>query len=178
MVESFAKNITIIEERIRLLRDLKGISQLELAHELGVSRSVINSWENGYINISLRQLVKLSYYYKVPIDYILGLTTKFDRSIYDFRPCLDLKVLGNNIRKIRKLEQLTQEQLAKKIKSLRSCIGHYERGVRMMSTADLKDICNTFGYSADWCVGNTQTFIKREKKVTIKEEDIRSYIEV
>ena len=178
MVEDFTKNITIVEERVRLLRDMKGLSQKELANILGISRAAINSWENGYSNITLKQLVKLSYYYKVPIDYMLGLTTWFDRSIYDFVDSLDLQFLGNNLRKIRKLENMNQENFAKKVKTIRSSIGHYERGRRMISIADLKDICNTFGYSADWCVGNTKTCIRRDKKITIKSNEIREYIEV
>ncbi len=178
MVENFEKNITIIEERIRLLRDLKNLSQEDLAKNIGVARATINSWENGYSNVPLDKLVKLAYFYKVPVDYMLGLTTKFDKSIYEFTNELDLIYLGNNIRKIRKLENLSQENFAKAIKTIRSSIGHYEKGRRMISTADLKDICNTFGYSADWCVGNTKTCIRRDKKIIIKEEEIREYIDV
>jgi len=100
------KNLTIIEIRIKFLRDLKGLSQLELAKNIGVSRSVINSWENGYANISLRKLVKLSYFFKVPIDYILGLINDFNKDDYDFKENIDLKYLGRNIRIIRVIEGL------------------------------------------------------------------------
>jgi len=95
------ENLTVVEIRIKFLRELKGLTQWELAEKIGVSRSVINSWENGYANISLRKLVKLSYYFQVPIDYILGLITEFNKSDYNFREDLDLKYLGRNIRIIR-----------------------------------------------------------------------------
>jgi len=101
------KNLTIIEIRIKFLRDLKGLSQLELAKNIGVSRSVINSWENGYANISLRKLVKLSYFFKVPIYYILGLINDFNKDDYDFKENIDLKYLGRNIRIIRVIEGLS-----------------------------------------------------------------------
>ena len=81
-----SKSLTVIEIRIRFLRDLKGLTQKNLAKSLNVSQALINSWENGYQNISLRQLVKLSYFYQVPIDYIIGLTTEYDKSIYNFFP--------------------------------------------------------------------------------------------
>ncbi len=54
-----SKNVTVIEVRIKLLRDIKGISQSELAKDLNVSRSLINSWENGYADISLQKLLRL-----------------------------------------------------------------------------------------------------------------------
>lgn len=171
-------NLTVVEKRIKLLRDLKGLSQYELAHDLGVSQSAVNSWERGYNNIPVNQLVRLSYYYKVPIDYIFGLISKFDRNDYQFKNELDLKYMGNNLRIIRKLECLTQTEFAEKIKTKFSNISYYESGKRTISSPDLKDICNTFGFSADWVCGNTKTCIRREKKIKIKEEEIREYIEL
>ena len=67
------KNITIIEERIYLLRVKNHFTQLDVAKKLGVSRSLINNWENGFSNISLKQLIKLAYIYQAPIDYLLGI---------------------------------------------------------------------------------------------------------
>lgn len=172
------KNLTIIEIRIKFLRDLKGLSQMELAEKLGVSRSVINSWENGYANISLRKLVKLSYFFKVPIDYILGLINEFNKNDYEFKENLDLKYLGRNIRIIRIIEGLNQREFALKIKTKPSSISYYECGKMSISTADLKDICNTFGFSADWCIGNTLECIRRDVKIKIKPEEIRSFLKL
>ena len=77
------KDLTIIEIRIRFLRELKGITQVEVAKQLNVTQALVNSWENGYSNISLKQLIRLSYFYQVPVDYILGLTPKFCRGAID-----------------------------------------------------------------------------------------------
>lgn len=172
------KDLTIIEIRIRFLRELKGITQVEVAKQLNVTQALVNSWENGYSNISLKQLIRLSYFYQVPVDYILGLITKFDRTIYQFKDSLDLKYLGNMVRILRKMESLTQEEFATKIHTKRSNISYYESGKMSMSSADLKEICDTFGYSADWCLGNTLECIKREKKVKIKPEEIKEFIAI
>lgn len=172
------ENLTVIEIRIKFLRELKGLKQWELAKELGVSRSVINSWENGYANISLRKLVKLSYYFQVPIDYILGLITEFNKNDYNFRNNLDLKYLGRNIRIIRIISGLNQKEFAEKIKTKPSSISYYECGKMSMSSADLKDICNTFGFSADWCVGNTLECIRRDIKIKVKPEEIRTFLNI
>lgn len=172
------KSLTIIEIRIKLLRDLKGLTQKELARELNVSRTLVNSWENGYTEISLRQIMKLSYYFRVPIDYILGLTTDFERDIYQFRQDLDIEYLGKNLKIIRKLERLTQEQFSKLVHLPRSTIGRYENSYSTLSSVDLKQICNAFGYSADWCVGNTSLCIRRNKKIQIPEEEINQFIAI
>ncbi len=76
------------------------------------------------------------------------------------------------------MADLTQDGFAKKISTQRSNISYYESGKQAMSSADLKDICNTFGFSADWCLGNIKTCIRREKKIKISEEEIREYIEI
>lgn len=172
------ENLTIIEIRIRFLRDLKGLMQKDVARELNVSRALINSWENGYSNISLKQLMRLSYFYQVPVDYILGLTTKFDKNIYQFKNELDLKFLGSRIRLIRKIEGYNQEDFSTKVHIDRSSLSLYENGKINISNADLKEICDTFGYSADWCLGNTLECIKREKKVKIKPEEIKEFIAI
>ncbi len=172
------KNLTIIEIRLRLLRDIKGITQKELAKALNISRALVNSWENGYTDISIKMLVKIAYYFKVPIDYILGLTTKFNKSIYNYQSELDRLFLGKRLRIIRKVNNLNQDELAKLMHIDRSCISNYERGKFNIPITYLKDICNTFGYSADWCVGNTLECIKRNKKVIIKDEDINTIISI
>lgn len=171
-------DITVVEKRLKFLRDLKGLTQKELGTILGVSQSLINSWENGYQNISLSQLVKLSYFYQVPIDYIFGLITKFNNKDYTFKSELDLISLGKNLKLIRKMENLTQSEFASKIKTNFTNISNYEKGKATISSADFKDICNTFGYSADWCIGSTLECIKRPKKIALKEEEIRKFIKI
>ncbi len=172
------KNLTIVEIRLKFLRDLKGITQTTLANQLHVTQALVNSWENGYQNISLKQLIKVSYFYKVPIDYILGLTTKYSKNIYHFIPKLDALILGKNIRIIRKMAGLTQEEFALKLHTKRSNISYYESGKMIMSSADLKEICNTFGFSADWCLGSTNTCIRREAQIKIKDEEIKEFINI
>ena len=46
----------------------------------------------------------------------------------------------------------------------------------MMSTADLKQICEVFGYSADYIVGNTLECLKYKVKNKIKTKEIREMI--
>lgn len=172
------KDITIIEKRINKLRFQNNLTQNELATKMEVSRSLVNNWENGYANISLKQLMKLAYLYQVPIDYLLGIIEAKDNYSYTLKKELDLKDLGLKIKQLRKDMNLTQAKFAEKVDTKRSNISYYETGSMMISTADLKQICETFGVSADYLLGNTNTNIKRRRKNKIKPKDIKEKITI
>ena len=65
---------TIYTERIKYLRTEKGLSQEDLAKELGVSNAIISRWENGLREPSMSSLIALAKFFHVSIDYIVGLT--------------------------------------------------------------------------------------------------------
>lgn len=170
------KNVTVIEERIFNIRERIGYTQEELAKKLGVSRSLVNNWENGYANISLKQLIKLAYIYQVPIDYLLGIIEEIDDYEYHYIDTMDLKSIGLKLKEIRKTNKMTQDKFAQKIDTKRSSISYYEIGRMMISTADLKQICETFGVSADYIVGNINNNITRNKKQKLKVKDIKEKV--
>ena len=173
---SMEENLTIIEKRIRALRERIGYSQIEIAKILGVNRSLIALWENGYANISLKQLIKLAYIYQVPIDYLLGIIEEIDNYDYHYIDTMDLKSIGLKLKDIRKTNKMTQDKFAQKIDTKRSSISYYEIGRMMISTADLKQICETFGVSADYIVGNINNNITRDKKQKLRVKDIKEKV--
>lgn len=61
-------------EMIKSLRAEKGLSQSQLAKEVGVSTGNIGDWEIGRSKPGYVALVALSRYFGVPSDYLLGLT--------------------------------------------------------------------------------------------------------
>ena len=125
-------DLTIIEERIRSLRERNMFTQRELASIIGVSRNLICLWENGYANIALKQIIKFCKIYNVSLDYILGLSDTTKEIEYHFIDNLDLTYVGKKIREIRKNALLTQEKFAKKIDTKRSSISYYEIGKMMI----------------------------------------------
>ena len=63
-------------------RKRRGISQKEAAIDLGISQALLSHYENGIRECSLDFLVKLSDYYGVTCDYLLGhSTTKSSKSL-------------------------------------------------------------------------------------------------
>ena len=61
-------------ERIKYLRIEKGLSQDDLAKELGVSNAIISLWENGLREPSMSSLIVMANFFHVSIDYIVGLS--------------------------------------------------------------------------------------------------------
>lgn len=63
----------MIGETIRELRDSFNISQVELAKNLGVTKQCVSNWENDNILPSIDMLIKISKFFNVTTDYLLGL---------------------------------------------------------------------------------------------------------
>ncbi|MFC6324001.1 helix-turn-helix domain-containing protein [Companilactobacillus baiquanensis] len=59
-------------QRIAKLRVRKNLSQPQLADILHVSQSTVAMWESNRRNVSNDDLKKLSKYFKVSTDYLLG----------------------------------------------------------------------------------------------------------
>lgn len=60
-------------ERLKELRIEKQIGQVELAKELGVSKGIISLWENDLREPKLSNLIALSAFFKVSMDYLAGI---------------------------------------------------------------------------------------------------------
>lgn len=60
--------------RIRALREDKDITQKDMAQHLHCSQQVYSNYELGQRDIPTDILIKLSEFYDVSTDYILGLT--------------------------------------------------------------------------------------------------------
>ncbi len=61
-------------QRIRDLREDNDLTQKQMAKTLNCSQQVYSNYELGQRDIPTDILIKLSKYYKVSTDYILGLT--------------------------------------------------------------------------------------------------------
>lgn len=72
-----------IAERIRFLREKSGMTQSDLAKNLGISRSAVNSWEMSLSTPSVSNIVEMSILFGVPTDCILSISDKILIDITD-----------------------------------------------------------------------------------------------
>lgn len=62
------------KSRLRELRLEKNVSQKSLAEIVNMSKMAISHWESGHSEPSIAQLIILSEYFDVTVDYLIGKT--------------------------------------------------------------------------------------------------------
>ena len=60
--------------RLKELREIQGISQMELARKTGLSQSAIAKWELNKTEPSASAIITLAKFFNETTDYILGVT--------------------------------------------------------------------------------------------------------
>lgn len=58
--------------RIKELRTARGLTQVEFANNLSVSKQAVSNWENNNIQPSIDMLLKIADFFGVTTDYLLG----------------------------------------------------------------------------------------------------------
>lgn len=66
----------MLGEQIKSLRLAKGINQVELAKDLGVSKQTVSNWENNNILPSVELLITIAKYFSCTTDYLLELDVR------------------------------------------------------------------------------------------------------
>lgn len=68
-----SKELFSLADRIKTLRESAGLTQAEVARQLGISRSGVNAWEMGLSVPSTQYIVELARNFKISTDYLLGM---------------------------------------------------------------------------------------------------------
>ena len=62
----------MLEERIRVLREKRGLSQEELGDAVGVTKQTVSNWENGNITPAMDKFIRLLEFFHTTPNYLLG----------------------------------------------------------------------------------------------------------
>lgn len=143
--------------KLKKVRIYADVSQKEVASKLGVAYSSYNTWEREYDLIPLRQLDKFCNIFQVSLDYVLGFTEVWE---YENSKRIDPKLLAKRIKRIRRENDLTQDELAKILNITRSSISKYENGINLALTSYIIGFCKYFHVSADFITGKIDEEIK------------------
>ena len=99
-----------INERIHDLRERSGLTQSDLAIQLGMTRSGVNAWEMGISKPSLENLVILSRILHTTTDYLLGNNNEETIVINDFTP-EEKEMVMRMVHYIEEVHQLPSRQI-------------------------------------------------------------------
>jgi DNA-binding helix-turn-helix protein len=138
-------------ERLFLFREENDLTQEKMGAIVNTKKWSITKWENGKEIIPLPKLNIYANYFNTSMDYILKLTNKKGSTIYC--ATLDPKIVGQNIKKVRKDNNISQRELAKELGTTQSVIYGYENGKFLILTAFAYQICVKYNVSMDWLCG-------------------------
>lgn len=142
----------MITERLRDIREDNDLTQTDMAEILKTTQANYSRWESGTEFIPLKKLTMFCNYFDVSMDYIVGLTRKLNGN---GKHELNNKVIGKNLKKLRKDKNITQTDLAKLLNTSQSTISAYESGKTTLLTAFALQIINNYNVSLDWLVGRS-----------------------
>ena len=70
-----------IADKIKALRESRGMTQAKLARQLGITRSGVNAWEMGLSVPSTQYVVDLALFFNVSSDFLLGIDSSFTLNV-------------------------------------------------------------------------------------------------
>lgn len=138
--------VDLFNNNLKYCREELEMTQKELGFVFGVSRYTVHGWENGHDMMPLSKLIKFSNLYGYSLDFICGLSKK---NIKYGKLNIDKEVFGNNIKRLRKELNLSQQSLAKECGISQTTYSGYETGSYLINTITLYTICQTYGVSMD-----------------------------
>ena len=141
-------------QKLKDIREDNDINQEQMAKILGVPRSTYSMWEIGISIIPLKHLCDFADYFDVALDFALGLTN--NKNSKNLIKGLNLEILGNNIKTIRKRNNLSQENIAEILDVTQSCIVKYEKGKIFISTQNVYKLAKEFKMAMNELCGKTK----------------------
>lgn len=120
----------MIINRLREYREIHDIKQKDIAKVLNVHYSTVSGWENGNDTIPLTRIIAFANHYKISLDYLFELTSKIN-----YIPLtINTKVVGENLKRLRKLNNMTQEEVSRKLNISTGTYCDYENGNNLIKT--------------------------------------------
>lgn len=140
--------------RIKFFRENNELTQKEIAKMLKTSQSNYSRWENNKELIPLEKLNMFCNLFKTNMDYVLGITKN---NYFNGAHTFNNLIVGRNLKKVRKDNNITQEQLSSFLNTTQSTISAYESGKTDLLTAFAIQIVVKYNISLEWLCGRKNT---------------------
>lgn len=153
-----------MDNRLKLLRKEKGLTQAEVAKVLNTNQSQYGKYENGKTNFSIENAKKLAEYYEVSVPYLLGL---------DDDPTQPVTPRKNIFSELARNKGKSLKEISKETGIGYSTIGNYNQGSPIPNSKNAYILANYFGVSISYLLGLED--IIDEKNTPIPNEYIPFY---
>ena len=140
-------------EKLKVLRKKKGLTQQQIANEIGVNRVSYSNWENGKREPNFENLSMLACIFDVSIDFLLSENLEISKEAY-----LKLKEEKKNLffvrlKELRLKKGLTQTELGEKVGVKQNTFTNWENGKREPSFENLIKLADLLEVSLDSLFG-------------------------
>ena len=132
-----------LKERLKELREEKGLTQTQLAKETNISQAGIAKWETGDRTPSMDQLIILANFFDCSIDYLVGRI--------DYQKIM--KIFAERLKLLQKDANLSAKQLGDILGVSDSTIIRWENDEISPSIEYLPKLVKYFDYPAGYFVG-------------------------
>lgn len=148
--------------KFQKLCEIKGVNPNMVAKATGITKSTFTEWKKGTYTPKTEKIRKLAEYFEVnELDF-----SDKDNSTPKFQ---EVQMLGDNIRKLRELRGLTQEELAKKLNVSRTTMSSWEINRTEPSSGQITQMSKILGCSVSMFFGEEEL---PEPEVKLKKEEI------
>ena len=128
--------------RIKELRQNKGLSQAELAQKVGISEQSVSFYENDRRKPKIETWNRLADFFKVSVPYLQGLSEPVRKS---------------RLKELRQKKNLTLKKLGKHVGMLDSTLSQYENGKREPGREVWQKLADYYGVSVPYLKGEIDT---------------------
>ena len=149
--------------KLKELRTKFKISQTELAKQVNISQKSISNYENGISDPDIKTLKQLADYFHTTVDDLID---------HKFPYFINKNVLTENksikikLKELRLKNNLTQEDIAKKINKSAVAYGYYESGRNEPDIQTLIRLANFYNITIDYLVGNEIPYFSNKNDYT------------
>ena len=131
--------INMYSKKLKEMREKRELKQYEMSSILGFkNEEVYGNYERENTTIPIKHLIKVFTNLK---------------KYKNLKHTVNLDLMRERLRELRKNNKLTQEKLANILKMAPSTLGDYERKAKIIATPFLYDICKKYHISADYLLG-------------------------
>ena len=124
----------------------------DMPHYLSIGTSAYKRYEGNIKPMKIQELNALSNYFKVSLNTLLGLSDNLtEYGSYD----IDYKYLRFSLRYIRRMNRITQKQLAKDLKVSIPTVANFEKHPDTLKADYLRAFAQRFSVSVDYICGKT-----------------------
>ncbi len=141
----------VYANKLKNIREEHNLKLREIDRILNFELDTYSQFEREKTILPIKHLNILCNYFNISIDYVFSFSNTKIYPKYTYE--ISRKKSGDRLKELRKEHKLTQKHLAEIIKSDNSTISKYEKGINIISTPFLYDICKKFKISADYLLG-------------------------